>query len=297
MAESTSELTAMLNRPLVELGSISISLGGLLIFIAVIVVSFLLSMLFRRSMRRMGSRSAEANRPSYYAIGQLGHYVIIVIGLVVALQGVGINLSSLAVAAGAIGIGIGLGLQQAMNNFIAGLILLFERSIKVGDFIELENGLQGTTREINMRSTVITTNDNLDVVVPNSMLTNGVLTNWTMNEASRRIHVPFGVAYGSEKERVRDAALEAAARVASETHAAGLREPQVWLVGFGDSSLNFELVVWVGRDSVMRPGRTQAQYLWEIETSLRDFGIEIPFPQRDLHLRSGFEQLQAPKEP
>ena len=148
-----------------------------------------------------------------------------------------------------------------------------------------------------MRSTVITTNDNLDVVVPNSMLTNGVITNWTMNEASRRIHVPFGVAYGTEKEKVREAALEAAARVASETHTAGLREPQVWLVGFGDSSLNFELVVWVGRDSVMRPGRTQAQYLWEIETSLRDHGIEIPFPQRDLHLRSGFERLQAPKEP
>lgn len=192
MAESTSELSAVLNRPLIELGSVSI---------------------------------------------------IIAIGLVLALQGVGINLSSLAVAAGAIGIGIGLGLQQAMNNFFAGLILLFERSVKVGDFIELENGLQGTVREINMRSTVLTTNDNLDVVVPNSLLTNGLLTNWTMNEASRRIHVPFGVAYGTNKDKVRQAALEAAARVADETHATGKRQPQVWLVGFGDSSLNFELVV------------------------------------------------------
>jgi small-conductance mechanosensitive channel len=247
-------------------------------------------------MRRIGSRSAEANRPSYYAIGQLGHYVIIVIGLVVAMQGVGINLSSLAVAAGAIGIGIGLGLQQAMNNFISGLILLFERSVKVGDFIELENGLQGTVREINMRSTVINTNDNLDVVVPNSLLTNGVLTNWTMSETSRRIHVPFGVAYGTNKELVRKAGLEAAGRVAKETHASGLRPPEVWLVGFGDSSLNFELVVWVGRESLSRPGRTRARYLWEIETSLGEHGIEIPFPQRDLHLRSGFDRLQAPKE-
>jgi potassium efflux system protein len=297
MAESTSELSAVLNRPLLELGSVSISLAGILIFVAVIFVAMLLSMLFRRSMRRIGDRSAEANRPSYYAIGQLGHYVIVVIGLVVALQGVGINLSSLAVAAGAIGIGIGLGLQQAMNNFVAGLILLFERSIKVGDFIELENGLQGTVREINMRSTVITTNDNLDVVVPNSLLTNGVMTNWTMNEASRRIHVPFGVAYGSDKEKVRKAGLEAAARVAAELRTTGLKSPQVWLVGFGDSALDFELVVWVGRESLHRPGFTRAQYMWEIETSLRDHGIEIPFPQRDLHLRSGFERLQTTKEP
>jgi potassium efflux system protein len=292
MAESTSELTAILRQPLLELGSISISLGGLLMFAAVLTVAMLLSALFRRSMRRIGNRSAEANRPSYYAVGQLGHYVIIVIGLVVALQGVGINLSSLAVAAGAIGIGIGLGLQQAMNNFIAGLILLFERSVKVGDFIELENGLQGTVREISMRSTVINTNDNLDVVVPNSLLTNGVLTNWTMSEASRRIHV----AYGTDKEKVKQAGLEAAARVAHEMHATGLRVPEVWLVGFGDSSLNFELVVWVGRESLSRPGRTRARYLWEIETSLGEHGIEIPFPQRDLHLRSGFERLQAPRQ-
>jgi len=296
MADSTSEITAMLNRPLLEVGTLSLSLGSLLIFAAVIVVALLLSILFRRSMRRIGARSADANRPSYYAIGQIGHYVIIVIGIVLALQGIGINLSSLAVAAGAIGIGIGLGLQQAMNNFIAGLILLFERSVKVGDFIELEQGLQGTVREINMRSTVITTNDNLDVVVPNSLLTNGVMTNWTMNEASRRIHVPFGVAYGTDKAKVRKAGLEAAARVAIEMSTTGLRDPQVWLVGFGDSALDFELVVWVGRESLHRPGFTRAQYLWEIETSLREHGIEIPFPQRDLHLRSGFERLQAPKE-
>lgn len=200
MAAPATEPTTVLNQPLLEMGSISISLGDLLFFAGVITVALLASVLFRRSMRRIGARSAEANRPSYYAIGQLGHYIIVVIGMVVALQGIGINLSSLAVAAGAIGIGIGLGLQQAMNNFVAGLILLFERSVKVGDFIELENGLQGTVREISMRSTVINTNDNLDVVVPNSLLTNGVLTNWTMTEASRRIHVPFGVAYGTSKE-------------------------------------------------------------------------------------------------
>lgn len=294
MADSSPELPSLLNHPLLELGPIALSLGDLLFFVGVIVVALVLSALFRRSMHRMGARSADANRPAYYAIGQIGHYVIVVIGVVIALQGAGINLSTLAVAAGAIGIGVGLGLQQAMNNFVAGMILLFERSVKVGDFIELENGLQGTVRAINMRSTSLTTNDNLDVVVPNSLLTNSVMTNWTMNEASRRIHVPFGVAYGSDKDLVRQAALEAAIRVALDMNTTGLREPQVWLVGFGDSALDFELVVWVGRESLSRPGRTRAQYLWEIETSLREHGIEIPFPQRDLHLRSGFERLQPP---
>ena len=130
-----------------------------------------------------------------------------------------------------------------------------------GDFIALENGLQGTVQSINVRSTVITTNDNLSVVVPNSFFTDNILTNWTMNDASRRIHVPFGVAFGTDEERVKSVVLEAAARV-EHYPGDGLNPPQVWLVGFGESSLDFELVVWVGSQAVHRPGNTRARYLW-----------------------------------
>ena len=283
-----------LGRDWITVGSAGISPADLLYASALLVIAAVISRIFRRSLRQLSERGPAENHPFYYAIGRIGHYLIIAIAVFAALQVVGFNLSSLAFAAGAIGVGVGLGLQSIVNNFVSGLILLFERTLKVGDFVELENGLQGTVRSINVRSTVLTTNDNLDIVVPNSQFTGGVLTNWTMSENSRRIHVPFGVAYGTDKEAVRRAALEAASRVEA-TDTLPERPPQVWLVGFGDSSLNFELVVWVGRSALQRPGNTRARYYWELETSLREHGVEIPFPQRDLHLRGGFERLVRPE--
>jgi small-conductance mechanosensitive channel len=149
-------------------------------------------------------------------------------------------------------------------------------------------------REINFRSTVITTNDNVDIVVPNSAFVQGHVMNWTMRDANRRVHVPFGVAYGSDKELVRKAALEAAAAVGHTLADDEKRKPQVWLVAFGDSSLNFELVVWLSQEAVKRPGVVKADYLWAIETALGRHGIEIPFPQRDLHIRSWANSARPP---
>jgi small-conductance mechanosensitive channel len=190
--------------------------------------------------------------------------------------------------ASALGVGIGFGLQTLISNFVAGLIILFERSLKVGDFVELESGVTGIVNEINMRSTLITTNDNIDILVPNSEFVGGRVTNWTLREAHRRIRVPFGVAYGTDKEQVKKAALEAADHVKWTLKGIPARLPQVWFVEFGDSSLNFELVVWLTPEAVKRPAAVQAAYLWEIETALTKYDIEIPFPQRDLHLRSMF---------
>ncbi|MGR9000422.1 MAG: mechanosensitive ion channel family protein, partial [Gammaproteobacteria bacterium] len=137
---------------------------------------------------------------------------------------------------------------------------------------------------------------NVDVLVPNSEFIGGKVINWTLTDAFRRIHVPFGVAYGSDKELVRRAVLEAAENVPwSLKHPRKDRIPQVWLVGFGDSSLNFELIVWITPEAVKRPNSVQAAYLWEIETALGKYQIEIPFPQRDLHLRSGFERVMQPR--
>ena len=175
-----------------------------------------------------------------------------------------------------------------ISNFVAGLIILFEKSLKVGDFVELESGVTGEVKEINMRSTLITTNHNIDILVPNSEFVGGRVINWTLREAYRRTHVPFGVAYGTDKELVRKAALEAADNVQWTLTTSKARKPQVWFVEFGDSSLNFELVVWLTPDAVKRPGAVMAAYLWEIETKLNEYGIEVPFPQRDLHLRSAF---------
>jgi small-conductance mechanosensitive channel len=211
-----------------------------------------------------------------------------------ALSSIGLNFRNLALVAGALSVGIGFGLQSIVNNFVSGLIILFEHSLRVGDYIELDTGLTGTVKAINVRSTLINTNDNIDIVVPNSEFVSTRLTNWTLGERILRVRIPFGVAYGSDKDLVKKAALEAAAEVSyTLTHMKG-REPDVWLVEYGDNSLNFLLLVWVNRQGARRPTRTRSTYLWALETKLTEYGIEIPFPQRDLHLRSGWPEPQAP---
>ncbi len=230
-------------------------------------------------------------------MGRLSHYAIIILGLFIALSSIGLDFSNLALVAGALSVGIGFGLQSIVNNFVSGLIILFEHSLRVGDYIELDTGLTGTVKSINVRSTLINTNDNIDIVVPNSEFVTTRLTNWTLGERILRVRIPFGVAYGSDKELVKKAAMEAAAEVPyTLTHMKG-REPDIWLVEFGDNSLNFLLLVWVNRQGARRPTRTRAAYLWALETKLNEYGIEIPFPQRDLHLRSGWPGKPEVSEP
>jgi small-conductance mechanosensitive channel len=218
-------------------------------------------------------------------LGKLVKIGLFTLAILVALRSVGIDLTAFAVFSGAVGVGIGFGLQAVFSNFVAGLILLLEGSLKVGDFVDLESGVTGEVREINIRSTVITTNDNIDILVPNSEFMNGRVTNWTLRDAYRRYRVPFGVAYASDLELVREAALEAAGEVEHTLHGNPRREPQVWLVGFGDSSLDFELVVWLTPEAGKRPARVHADYCWALAHALRRHHIEIPFPQRDLHLK------------
>ena len=150
-------------------------------------------------------------------------------------------------------------------------------------------------KAINVRSTLINTNDNIDIVVPNSEFVSSRLTNWTLAEHFLRVRIPFGVAYGSDKELVKKAAMEACEKVPYTLTHMPNREPDVWLVEYGDSSLNFLLLVWVNRQGARRPTRTRAAYLWALEDKLREYGIEIPFPQRDLNMRSGWpvQQVQA----
>jgi small-conductance mechanosensitive channel len=211
--------------------------------------------------------------------------------VVIGLSSIGVDFTKFALLASALSIGIGFGLQTLVSNFVAGLIILFEKSMKVGDFVELESGITGEVQEINMRSTLITTNDNIDILVPNSEFINKNVTNWTMRDAYRRVHIKFGVAYGSNKDLVKKAVLEAADNVSWTLKSTGRRAPQVWLVNFGESSLDFELVIWLKPEATKRPSAVQATYLWEIESKLTEYNIEIPFPQRDLHLRSGFESV------
>ena len=283
---------------LFSVGEAPVTGADILRVLIILSVAYLLSRGVRHAIRRVSESDTTGTQASLYTVGRLTHYAIIIIALFIALSSIGLNFSNLALVAGALSVGIGFGLQSIVSNFVSGLIILFEHTLRVGDYIELDTGLTGTVKAINVRSTLINTNDNIDIVVPNSEFVSTRLTNWTLGERILRVRIPFGVAYGSDKELVKKAAIEAADEVPyTLTHMRG-REPDVWLVELGDNSLNFLLLVWVNRQGARRPTRTRAAYLWALETKLNEYGIEIPFPQRDLHLRSGWPQPQPqPQRP
>jgi small-conductance mechanosensitive channel len=273
---------------LFSIGNSVVTTGGILRVLLTIALAAVVSRAVRGALGLMGARWVGSDRSTLYTLNRIIHYVIVAIGVTIGLSTIGLDFTNVAVLLGALGIGIGFGLQDIVANFIAGIMILFERHLRVGDFVELQSGIAGEVREIRMRATRIVTNDSVDILVPNSEFVHGRVLNWTLDDADRRIHVPFGVSYGSDKDLVRQAGLEAAERVTFTLRGVPRRAPQVWLVGFGDSSLNFELVVWVTREGVMRPGASRAAYLWEIHSMLQSRGIEVPFPQRDLHVRSVF---------
>jgi small-conductance mechanosensitive channel len=285
---STERVLAWLNLPLMRVGDAPITFLSLVYAVAALTLALLVSRLLRRGLDRLERRGTSLSHAAIYTLGRVVHYVLLLVGLLIALSMVGIDTGRMAIVAGALGVGLGFGLQAIFNNFVSGLIILFERSLKVGDFVELESGVHGEVQEINIRATRITTNDNIDIVVPNSEFVSGRVVNWTMREISRRVRVPFGVAYGSDKEMVKKAALEAAEEVPFTLSLDGPRRPQVWLTGFGDSSLDFELVVWLTAEATKRPAAVRAAYTWALESALSKYCLEVPFPQRDLHLRSAF---------
>lgn len=275
-----------LEKELFSVGETAITYGSVLRFLAILVATYVISVLIQKALQRYGDMRKSFSPSSLYALKRITHYIILLIGFLLAVASIGIDLTKFAIFASALGIGVGFGLQNLISNFSAGIILLFDKTLKVGDFVELESGVTGEVQEINIRSTIITTNDNIDIIVPNSEFVAGRVTNWTMRDTYRRIKVPFAVAYGTDKELVKKAVLEAAERVPHTLNDQSHRPPQVWLVEFGESSLNFELVVWLKPEAVNRPGAVQAAFIWEIHTALVENAIQIPFPQRDLHIKS-----------
>ncbi len=281
-------VTGLADVTLFSIGEAPVTGGDILFIMLLLILAMFLSRGIRHTIRRFGHGESSGTQASLYTLARLSHYLIFIIAVFIALSSIGIGFRNLALVATALSVGIGFGLQSIVNNFVSGLIILFEHSLRVGDYIELDTGLTGTVKSINVRSTLINTNDNIDIVVPNSEFVTARLTNWTLGERVLRVRIPFGVAYGSDKDLVRQAALEAAAEVPYTLTNMKGREPDAWLVEFGDNSLNFLLLVWVNRQGARRPTRTRSAYLWALETKLSEYSIEIPFPQRDLHLRSGW---------
>lgn len=288
MIEGWDAVLAGFTRPLFKLGTASISLAALLGALAFGVAIWWLAGWLERSLVRVALQRSgeEGSRARVHMVSRLLRYGVWLLGTLVALNQLGIDLSSITLLGSALAVGLGFGLQNVVSNFASGLIILVERSLKVGDFVDLESGVRGHVREIAMRYTRVTTNDEIDVLVPNSEFINKRVVNWTFDDAYRRIKVPFGVAYGTPKELVREAGIAAARAVPDVLDTPG-REPTVWLTAYGDSAMNYELVVWADRALTTRPASTHARLMWALDTELNRRGIDIPFPQRDLHLRSG----------
>ncbi len=246
----------------------------LLIFIAGKINKFLVNNILSRYDIDIGVRQS---------IGTIIRYIIMVLGLIIIVQASGVNLSSLSILAGALGVGIGFGLQNIANNFISGLIILFERPIKVGDRIEVGE-INGDVIKISARATTVLTNDNISVIVPNSEFISSRVINWSHNDRKVRFRFPVGVAYKEDPDRVKKILLEVLRK-----HPGVLQNPppDVWFDEFGDSSLNFKLMVWTST-YIQRPNNLKSQLNYEIFRKFREHNIEIPFPQRDLHIKSGF---------
>ncbi len=227
-------------------------------------------------------------------LANIGYYFILTLTFLIALKSVGLNLSSLAIIAGALSVGIGFGLQNIVSNFVSGIILMFEKSIKIGDYIEIDNNTRGEVIDITMRSTIIKTNDNINLIVPNQNLIQNNVINWTMEDDIVRFKIPFGVAYGSRVDKVEEVVLESIEK-SNLPHIKGDKlttnhySPIVVFMEMGNSSLNFELYVWLRGEYAKRPRRTRGLYLKVIYKVLQENGIEIPFPQNDIHFRNMLE--------
>jgi small-conductance mechanosensitive channel len=217
-----------------------------------------------------------------YAISSLVRYTLIFLGFLVALAAAGIEFGKLTVVAGGLGVGIGFGLQNAVNNFVSGLILLFERPVQVGDVVQLmSQNLWGEIRRIGIRASVIHTFDGAEVIVPNGQLISEAVTNWTLSDRHRRVEVNVGVEYGTDAQRVIDLLLEVA-----HNHPSVLENPppRAFFLGFGDSALTFVLRGWIAD---FNDGYTIRSELGvAVQRALAEAGIGVPFPQRDLHLRT-----------
>lgn len=272
---------------LFAIGRTPVTVGGVAAGLLIILGGSLAGKLAGLAIGRLRAR-ARYGATALYIVQKVVTYGVVIVAVIAGLSTVGLNLSSLAVFAGAIGVGVGLGLQGIVKEFVSGLVLIFDRVLNVGDYVELEDGKRGLVQEVGPRAVRIRTNDNVELIVPNSKFIEGPVINWTLHGRSRRIHVPFSVAYGSDREKVRDAVLAAARSVSFTLPETDAHKSQVWLVGFGESGLQFELLVWPALEAVKRPAAMHAAYTWAIADALESAGVEVPFPQMDVRLRSLF---------
>lgn len=278
---AASSTATWLRYPLIDLGDSSITVLMILKIVFWLGGVLALNMAVRWLIVDRLLSKTNFDQSLRFAVSKIFGYIFILLGFYIALLVNGVNLSSLAVIAGALGVGLGFGLQNIVGNFVSGLILLAERPVAIGDRIEV-SGVAGRVTKIALRSTTVVTNDNISIIVPNSDLITQAITNWSHGDPKVQMRLPVGVAYGSDPEKVRRVLTAVAL-----AHPGVLKtpEPTIYFESFGDSSLNFEIGVWT-QDMAHSPRRFRSEINYAVEKALRENQIEIPFPQRVVHLRT-----------
>ncbi|MCH7409031.1 mechanosensitive ion channel [Belliella sp. DSM 111904] len=273
---------------LFSIGESSLTVGLLITLIFSVFILFFVSELIRKILVNKVLSKYRIEIGTRQSVGIIVKYVIIIAGVFSILQTTGLDLSAFGILAGALGVGIGFGLQNITNNFISGLIILFEQPIKIGDRIEVGD-ISGDVVKISARSTMVVTNDNISVIVPNSQFIDSQVINWSHNDRNIRFNYPVGVSYKEDPEKVRKILIEIA-----EANEGVLSRPapDVLFDEFEDSSLNFILRVWTS-DYINKPKVLKSQLYFEIFKRFTQEGIEIPFPQRDIHVVSVLEKLKS----
>jgi small-conductance mechanosensitive channel len=280
LTEFFRKLESIVHYTIVKVGNTPITLTSLVVFLVIFFSVVVFSKLITRMLAKRILVKLHVRESTAYTIQRLTHYIIVIIGAIIAFQFIGINLSGLAVIVGLLSVGIGFGLQNVTSNFIAGLILLFEKPIEIGDRVTVGD-TEGDVLEINMRSTTIRSLNNISIIVPNSEFISQRVTNWSHGDPKLRLDVDVGVSYGSDLDTV----IRCLEEVAAENRSL-LKDPppEVMHLGFGDSAWNMQLRCWIKEPK--GHWRVLSELNCSIVKKFRENGVEIPFPQRDLHVRS-----------
>lgn len=281
------EIREFLEVPLINTPDTKITLWSLLYLVFFVVLLFWAALWLQRWIAQGPLARTSMGAGARHAAGTIARYLLLLVGLLVILQSAGIDLTTFNVLAGAIGIGVGFGLQNVVSNFFAGLIIMFERPIKIGDRIVVDQ-VEGDVIEIGARATTVLTNDNIAILVPNSKFITENVVNWQYNDNNVRFRIPVSVAYGSDAGKVEKLLLEVA-----KENGDVLEDPPpaVRLLEFGDNGLIFELRAW-SASLMHRKGRLTSALNRAIYEKFNEAGIAFPFPQRDLHVRGGVLEIR-----
>ena len=277
-----------LTAELIPLGNQSYSTLDLLVLILLLAVVVIAARNVQRLLRSRVLSLTGLDRSTQATIAVIANYTFMFVSMLVLLQLWGLDISSLTVFAGVLGVGVGLGLQGIAKEFVSGLVLIFERPVQVGDFIEVGD-MAGTVENINLRSTEILTIDRISVIFPNSRLLEAEVVNWSHGNPISRLRIPLHVAYGSSLKQVRASLLQAARE---HPDVLQMPPPSVLFQGFGESGLSFDLLVWIGEPR--KQFRIKSELYFRIDELFRDRHVEVPFPQRDLHVRGGSLPVELP---